>query len=157
MLEKACEVWKECKWNPTDSERSLLHPYTLWLHTTLLFFAGCASLAGLAILLVFTGLCWSSLHREKCTNELLMVFWRILATSTDVCQFVGALWFLLSWAYVTDSCLVIAIGLNCWYPINQELNHPEELLQNRSTTSFSYKSSLPPTSGWWARREVEVF
>jgi hypothetical protein len=53
--------------------------------------------------------------------------------------------------------MVLAIGLGCWYPDNEEWNHSKELLLNRSTTLFSYKLSSFPAYGWWATREVEAF
>ena len=41
-------------------------------------------------------------------------------TSVDSCPFCVALWFLLDIAATTDSCLVFAIGLDCWYPDNKD-------------------------------------
>jgi hypothetical protein len=44
VLERPCDVWKEYKWNPTDSEKSLSR------------IAAGQRFAGLESLLVFTGL-----------------------------------------------------------------------------------------------------
>jgi hypothetical protein len=66
-------------------------------------------------LLVFTGLHWTSFHREKCTKELLLVFQSILATSADLCPFGGALLFLLDRDTSTDLYVVFSIKLDCWY------------------------------------------
>jgi hypothetical protein len=67
---------------PEDTERTLLH---------------CNALRH------FAGLCWSSLYREKCTKELLIVFQLILITSSDLYQFGGALRFLLNWTLLVIS------------------------------------------------------
>jgi hypothetical protein len=48
----------------------------------------------------------------------------ILASSADSYRFGGALLFLLDFATATDSCLVFAIELDCWYPNKKERNHP---------------------------------
>ena len=73
MLERACDVWKEHKWNPINSERMLLCS-----SLTVQCFAGCSSF--------FTDLHWSSLRREKCIKEFLVVFWQLFATSMDLCR-----------------------------------------------------------------------
>ena len=57
-------------------------------------------------LLVVTDLCWSSLHREKCAKELVVVFRPLLAASTDSCQFGRTSQFLLDQPSAIDSCLV---------------------------------------------------
>ena len=54
-----------------------------------------------------------------------MIFRLTLAASLDVCQFGGALTFLLDQAAATDSCLVFAIELDCWYPDNEDLDRPQ--------------------------------
>lgn len=46
-LDGACDVWKECKWNPINNERWLLHGNTMHC------------LTGLAFSLVFAGLHFS--------------------------------------------------------------------------------------------------
>ena len=63
--------------------------------------------------LVFAGSCWSSLHRQKDTKELLMVSWLILGASADLCRFGGALKFLLDGAATTNLCLVFTVELDC--------------------------------------------
>ena len=60
-----------------------------------------------------------------------MVFWLILATSVNSCKSNGALQFLLDCAMATDSCLVFAIGLDCCYLDNEELNHPQRTTSNQ--------------------------
>jgi hypothetical protein len=47
------------------------------------------------------------------------LFWLILATSTDSCQFGKALRLLRDQATATDLCLVFAIVLDGWYPDNE--------------------------------------
>ena len=42
------------------------------------------------------------------SKNFLLVFWLLLATSSDLCQFGGAWQFLLEQAAGTDSCLVFA-------------------------------------------------
>lgn len=67
-----------------------------------------------------------------------MVFQLILAIYSDLWQFSAALNFLLDCATNSNSCLMYVIRQDCWYPDNEEWNHPEELLLNRSPTPFSY-------------------
>jgi hypothetical protein len=55
----------------------------------------------------------TSLRREKCTKELLVVFRLIHAVSADSCGFGRALQFLLDLAAATDTCVVFALGLDC--------------------------------------------
>jgi len=101
-------------------------------------------------LMVFTDLCLSWLHWEKHTRERLLVFWLLLAASSDSCQFGRALQFLSDQAAATDLCLVFAewtgqlllacvwcFGLHCWYPDNKDWYWPKELLLNRSTSPRS--------------------
>ena len=71
-LGRACGVWKEYTRNPINSERTLLRCDTVQ-HFAGLRWPCNASRASL--------LCWSSLHREKRTKELLVLFWLILAVS----------------------------------------------------------------------------
>ena len=90
-------------------------------------------------MLRWSSLVFAGLHFvEKCTKDLLMLFQLILATPADSCRFGGALPFLLDYTNTTDSCLVFAIELDCYYPDSKERNRPKELLLNRSTTSSSY-------------------
>ena len=58
----------------------------------------------------------SSFHREKCTKALLVVSCLFLARSPVLCPIGRVLLFLLYSAATTDSCLVFAMGLDCWYP-----------------------------------------
>ena len=104
----------------------------------------------------FAGLRWSSPHREKHTEELLMVLRLTLATSADSCFFGRALRSLLDLVTTTDLCLVFAIEQDYWYPVNKEGNHPKELFLNRPTNPFSYQPCFSLTSGQWAKREAEV-
>lgn len=92
----------------------------------------------------FAGLCWSLLHREKCANQVFIVFWLILLTSRDSCQFglPKALRLLLDLASATNSYFVFTLGLDCQYADNEDWNHPKELLLNMSTASFFHKPSL---------------
>jgi hypothetical protein len=71
-------------------------------------------------------------------KRLLVVFWLVFVFSAGGCRFSRVLRFLLDQATAIDSCLMCAIGLDCWYPDNIKLNHLEELLLNRSMTPFSY-------------------
>ena len=87
---------------------------------------------------VFPGLPWSALHIEKCAKEVLVVFLLILAAFADLCQFSRALLFLLDHVAATESCLVFAFEVDCWYLDNKEWNHPKEILLNRSTTPLYY-------------------
>jgi hypothetical protein len=111
-LEQARDVYKEYKWNPINNKRTLLDCYT----------SPCFTSSP-----VFTGLCWSSLPREKCAKELLLVFQLLLA----------ALLFLLDRTTTTDSCLVFAIELDCWYSDHRQWTCLKELLINRSTKTLS--------------------
>jgi hypothetical protein len=85
----------------------------------------------------FSDLLCSSGYREKHTNEFLVVCQLILVASPVMCQFCVALLFLLNLTAITNVFLY-AIELNCWYPNNEECNHPKELFLNRFTTPFSY-------------------
>lgn len=62
MFEEVYYAWKEDKWNPTNSEGTLLLYSTMFFWFSLLFFAGH---------------CWSTLHIEKCSRECLLVIWLI--------------------------------------------------------------------------------
>jgi hypothetical protein len=48
MLERVRDIWRESKWNSTDSERILLHCNAMYL---------------------FTGLLWSSFGRKKLAKQ----------------------------------------------------------------------------------------
>jgi hypothetical protein len=82
------------------------------------------------VLLVFSG--------EKCAKEFLVMFCMILVASVDSCRFSRALLFLLDSTTGSDLCLVFAIELACWYPINEEWNCLKEVILNGYTTLFSY-------------------
>ena len=77
VLQKT-DIQKEYNQNPTNSERRIMHCYTVKCFTSSL---------------VFDGLSQSSLHRQKCAKQRFVVFQLILAASTDSCQFGGTLWF----------------------------------------------------------------
>lgn len=130
MFEKVSDVWKEWKQDPTDSKRMLLFCYT-WSTAIPPWTRPISSV--LLHLQPFVGL---RSQREMCQRTSHGV----LADSCWFCWLrpIGrALQFLLHWTATTDSCLVFATGLNCWYP-DKDWNHPEELCLNRSTTPLSY-------------------
>lgn len=80
--------------------------------------------------LVFAGL--RSVERDISKNEFLPVFWLVLATSADL-EIQQTLAASAGLSPNADSCLVFAVGLDCWHPENKERNHPKKLLLNRST------------------------
>lgn len=86
-------------------------------------------------LMVFTLLWWSSFHRKKRAKELFLVFWLILSTSTDLCQWgrpaisVGVshhYWFVFR--------VLLLTGLRVSSQIKWIL--PKKLLLNKSTNPF---------------------
>ena len=85
MHERACDVWKEYEYNPTDMDDSLAWVPLAGLHSpslTLVFTTNALALVRLAF---FSDLCLLWLHREKRTEELLVVFQLLLAHSAGSC------------------------------------------------------------------------
>jgi hypothetical protein len=89
--------------------------------------------------LVFAGIHFLERNAPKNYYGFLM----ILAASVDSWGLDGALWFLLDWPAATDLCFMFAIGMDCWDPDNEDWNCLKNLLLNRSTNPFSYKSFFP--------------
>ena len=127
--ERLCDVWKECKHNPIDPEQY-----------------SCIGLPCKA-LLVFAGLHFSWLHREKSTKELWVAFYSasLKWNSRDLvepCRFLDqtvATNIYLVFAYWTRLLLLIYVwylGLDCWYTDNEVWNHLKQLLLNRCTNGL---------------------
>lgn len=83
-------VEKVDKWSPTDSEEMFLH-----CNTSLLF-------AGLHLL---------GRGAQRTSHSIL--------SGSGHFQIIGAFWFLLGCTSDIDLCLVISIGVDCWYPDNK--------------------------------------
>lgn len=127
--ERACEVWREYKLVPTNSGSAI------------------ALLAGQYLIGLCIHLCWSSLCWEKQGRELLLAFCLVQVAPTDSCQFHKGLavaavlchhcWLVFG-ATTELACWHLHITeLHCWYPDNEDWNHPKELLLNRSPSLCS--------------------
>lgn len=117
---------------------------------------------------------WQTVKGHSCTAtpcnaSLVFTSCREMAQRTSHSILVDSCrvhWLMLIWLNLVvsagwSSCCWIMLGVCYWTGLlvswQRSWNHPKELLQNRFTTPFFYKPSFPPTSGWWAKREVEVF
>lgn len=132
-LERMHDLWKGYKYNPTNGEQQ-----------------PCIGLP-CNVSLFFTNLWLSWLSREIHAKELLVIFWLLLAASTDLFQFSGALRYILDPGVATDLYLVLAnyigllllicvwyFGLGFWNSDNEDWNGPRELLLNQCTSPLSY-------------------
>jgi hypothetical protein len=141
-----CDVWKEYKYDPTDSGKEsmvcLAPPCWSLLTTGMYWFA----------LYCIAELCLWWLHREKLAKELLVRFLQLLACSVNL----GDWWaspFLLDWTALADSCEVSASGLN-WE--QWRLESPQRTISKQVHFLCILITFLSTTSGgWWVRGKVK--
>ena len=65
--------------------------------------------------------------------------------------------FLLDLATAAYLCLVTLFELDCWYPDNEDWNHPKKLLLNRFISFCPIYHPVFSTFGWWTRSRIEAF
>lgn len=106
---------------------------------------------------LFADHCFSWLHREKCTKELLVLFHQLLANFMAPGQLAephGFFWIKLpllicEWCLWVDRATAADLcELNCWLLDNIDWIHPKELFLNRSTFSFALLT-FPFHYLWW--------
>lgn len=139
MLERTKDVWKGFKYNPTNSGihlscySLLLFLGLCWYWSLLTMVWPCVTLLDfqddsmtLVHLSFFDDNCLLRLDREKFTKELLMIFWQLLAVSTEMVWLVESFFWIELPLLISEWCLPVDWAdsadfceLKCWYHDNK--------------------------------------
>lgn len=124
-LERAHDVWEECKKSPTESERTLLH-HAIPCNTLLVF--SCCDFVDWNVAKNFS---WSS----GCFCQFVQIRWSLVVSAGSS----SCYWFVWCWPLDgrCDLCVVFAVGLECWSPDSEDWKHSKELLPRRPTRPLS--------------------
>ena len=120
-------VWKDYKYNPTDSERLPLHWFALHPFAGLCWGCSCIDIPCNASL--FFHFCLSFSWYSGC---FLLLLW----TCADLMESPGFFWIELLWVW--------CFGLDWWYPDNEDWNCSKELLINWSKSPLILLTFLFP-------------
>ena len=129
---RADDVWREYKWEPTESDKALNGD-------------NCAVCCRSP---VFPDLHF--IERDKAENSFWFCSWFLLFPLTHA-NLAEAWLSLLDYATIADSGLETLFKQECCYPDNWDWNHPKDLHLDRSTFPCHIYHLFSPTFGWWSR------